>query len=391
VFLFRHALICLLLFFSPKVLFAQADPGIHFIDVDYSAALKQAEKESKIIFLVLCHSLATPCINLQAILEDSILGEYYNDHFINISLDAESIEGERISKDFNVNAFPTYLFISHEGSLVIRGQGVYGPERLIDLGMESLNPDIQIRNLQNAYELGERNEEVFYNYASVLFLNYDTLAREVAREYLDSFPAWTTRNRMEMVLRMVNKYNDRYYRNIVEKRYLYIKEFGEGIVDGNLTRIIEEYFNEMGENVSLTEVKQVYEEVFPSRKSEPLFDYFEMNYFDRTGNTTRYIEKAKTYVKKYTYLSWSSLNELAWAFYEKVDDQSALKIAVKWARKSIDQNNNHYNNDTLAALYYKLGNQKKALKYAERAIELANAAGEDPSETERLLSNIKNL
>jgi len=389
-FLYKHAFILLSLL-SAEILWGQHSPGILFRDIDFSTALIRAEQEDKIIFIVFCHTLSTPCQNLKEVLEDSLAGVYFNERFINIALDAESFDGGEVSEKFNVYSYPTYLFVSYEGLLIYRSQGVYDPVRLIALGNEASDPNNQVRNLRNSYEQGDRSEEVLYNYANALFLNDDTLSRKIAGEYLDSFPAWTTRKRMEMVLRIVEEYDDRFYRFLVDKRYLFIKEFGDRIVDGRLNQLIESHFNEMEDGADLAEVKQVYQDVFPSRKSGPFFDYYEMNYLERTGKTGQYIEKAKSYVKKYPSLSWNSLNELAWAFYEKIDDQSALKRAVKWARKSIGLNDNHYNNDTLAALYYKLGNQKRATKYAEKAINLAKTAGEDPSETESLLNKIKSM
>ena len=47
------------------------------------------------------------------------------------------------------------------------------------------------------------------------------------------------------------------------------------------------------------------------------------------------------------------------------------------------------NTDTVAALYYKLGKKGKALKNANKAIELAKATGEDYSSTELLIEKIK--
>ena len=48
-----------------------------------------------------------------------------------------------------------------------------------------------------------------------------------------------------------------------------------------------------------------------------------------------------------------------------------------------------YTNDTLAALYYRLGKRGKAIKTAERAILLARTNGEDYRDTQRLLDEIR--
>ena len=68
-----------------------------------------------------------------------------------------------------------------------------------------------------------------------------------------------------------------------------------------------------------------------------------------------------------------------------------LEKAVKWAEKSVELEDAYYNNDTLASLYYKTGDKKKAKKAAEHAIELAKENGEDYSATKELLDKIKKM
>ena len=68
-----------------------------------------------------------------------------------------------------------------------------------------------------------------------------------------------------------------------------------------------------------------------------------------------------------------------------------LEKAVKWAEQSVEMEDGYYNNDTLASLYFKVGNKKKAKKAAEHAIELAKQDGEDYSATKELLDKIMNM
>ena len=104
-----------------------------------------------------------------------------------------------------------------------------------------------------------------------------------------------------------------------------------------------------------------------------------------------YAPKAVEYFKKYPSEDYNQLNEAAWAFYESVEDAAMLKEAVKWAEKSVQLRSLYFNNDTLASLYYKTGDQKKAQKTAEKAIELAKADGEDYAATQELLEKIKKM
>ena len=47
--------------------------------------------------------------------------------------------------------------------------------------------------------------------------------------------------------------------------------------------------------------------------------------------------------------------------------------------------------DTMASLYYRLNNKKKAKKIANKAIAIGKAAGDDVSSTENLLKQIELL
>ncbi|HNL37511.1 MAG TPA: hypothetical protein PKH43_00210, partial [Saprospiraceae bacterium] len=112
-------------------------------------------------------------------------------------------------------------------------------------------------------------------------------------------------------------------------------------------------------------------------------------YFQNTGETDKYAQAAVDYFDKFPPDNWSELNEMAWSFYQNVDDPKMLEKALGWAKKSVAMEANYYNTDTLAALLYKTGKKKQALKEAKKAIELAKKSGDDYSGTEELIKQIK--
>jgi lysyl-tRNA synthetase class II len=85
----------------------------------------------------------------------------------------------------------------------------------------------------------------------------------------------------------------------------------------------------------------------------------------------------------------NQLNAIAWYYFENFADKKDLKAALNWVNRSISLNKNWYNLDTKANLLNKLGKKKEALATAEEAVKVAKAAGEDPSETERLIKELK--
>ena len=61
------------------------------------------------------------------------------------------------------------------------------------------------------------------------------------------------------------------------------------------------------------------------------------------------------------------------------------------ALESVEQESVFANNDTVAALYYKMGEKEEALAYAKIAIDLGKKEGADVSETQEMLRLIKKL
>ena len=86
-----------------------------------------------------------------------------------------------------------------------------------------------------------------------------------------------------------------------------------------------------------------------------------------------------------------NLMKLHGLFNRVIESKDLLKKAVKWSRKAVRLENNYFNNDTLAALYFKLGKKNKATKKAQKAIKLAKKSGDDYSETEHMLERISKL
>ena len=377
----------------PLFLFSQEDQlAIRFIDNDLSAAIQLAKEKDKIIFIDAYTTWCGPCKQMdREVFTDSTVGDFFNNNFINLKLDMEKGSGIETAKKYQVRGYPSFLFINAGGTLLHQGIGYQPISMFMAMAKQALDPNRQLPALKEAYEGGNRSEELLYNYAISLLEAGDEKGKVIGKEYLDTQDSWTTERNLTIIAQLATEYQDPYYNFIVEKRHLFIKEFGEGRVDATILRHIENHLFSNIEKLDLAEAKDIFVRTFPSSKAEPLFHNFELNYYDALGNKEIYIDKARQYVKKYPNLSASALNSLAWNFYEKIDDKKALKWATKWAKKSIKLQSSYYNNDTLAALYYKQIKKKQALKYANKSIELAKARGQDFSETSELLSRIQQL
>jgi len=79
------------------------------------------------------------------------------------------------------------------------------------------------------------------------------------------------------------------------------------------------------------------------------------------------------------------LNTKAWYIYENETGNEILMGAIKLIERSIELDENYYNTDTAAALHYKIGNTKMALRLVNKAIKIAKKNSTDFSSTTKLI------
>ncbi len=90
-----------------------ASAQISFFEGTWEDALKQAQKKNKVIFVDAFTDWCGPCKMMSAqTFTNTEVGTFFNDNFINVKLDMEKGEGPSFAKTYQVNAYPTLLFIN---------------------------------------------------------------------------------------------------------------------------------------------------------------------------------------------------------------------------------------------------------------------------------------
>ena len=128
--------------FKPKapVLTKKGDKGISFFEGSWQDALKKAKEEDKLIFLDAYASWCGPCkLMAKKTFTDEEVGDFFNDKFINFKMDMEkNEEGPRLSKKFQLNAYPSLFFVDGNEEIVHKGLGYLQPDQLMALGEEAV-------------------------------------------------------------------------------------------------------------------------------------------------------------------------------------------------------------------------------------------------------------
>ena len=143
--------------------------GIQFEHGTLAEAFEKAKKENKWVFVDTYTEWCGPCKALsKRVFPQKKVGDYFNLHFVNIKLDAEKGEGIEFAKKYNINAYPTLLFLKPNGDVMYTTKGAVSADVLIGDAKIAMNPSLQLTALEKRYANGERNLDFLLQYCAEL-------------------------------------------------------------------------------------------------------------------------------------------------------------------------------------------------------------------------------
>ena len=363
--------------------------GIVFFEGEWKEILTKAKAEDKLIFLDAYTDWCGPCKKMnKEVFSDQKVGDFYNEQFINVKMNMEKGEGQRLAIKYNVDKYPSLLFIDSNGKSVHQVVGYHPVPKFLNLGKTAANPQLRLASLNTRYLRGDRKPDFLRNYAMARLAVADGSHIKIAEEYLRTQRDWGTPQNIQFIFTFASDADSKMFDYIIANKGVFERVFGKQSVEAKIQQLIYSKLSQVGgDDASFAQVERLYAKVYPKKAAE-LTSRFKMAYFRQQQDADKYAEAAIDHYSKYEPTHADEINDVAWTFYEVVDNPQMLKRAVKWAKKSIKMDNTYFNTDTLAALYAKLGKKSKARKTALKAIALAREEGEDYSETQQLLQEL---
>lgn len=109
--------------------------AINFYKGDFKTALDEAKKQNKLVFIDAYTSWCGPCKMLSTkTFTDKEVGSYFNEHFINLSVDMEKGEGPNLANKYNVHHYPTLIIADPKGDRITFTVGYIIPEDMLAFG-----------------------------------------------------------------------------------------------------------------------------------------------------------------------------------------------------------------------------------------------------------------
>ena len=370
--------------------------GIKFGKQSFAQTLEQAKKENKLIFLDAFASWCGPCKLLDKnVFPKKEVGDYFNANFLNLHIDMEKGEGIEIAKKYSIYSYPTLLFINGDGKVVYKAAGYMSPQELISIAKEAVNPENTLENKIAKFEAGEKDPEFLMGLIKNTYATDFSLAQKVATRYFQTrTDATYSKEEAGMLLFFTKTIDDELYKIFTAKKAelstqipeSYLAEYDKKL---KLNTVLQKSFDantqSINESTFLAEGTKIYGE----KEAKQLLNKINMDLFFTQKKYDDYAKSALNYYQNPNDFATDELNNVAWNFYLYVTDNTLLTQVTQLCLEGIKKEENSQNTDTLANIYYKLGDNKNAKLWAKKSIEIAKAKGDEYASTEELLKKIK--
>ena len=115
------------------------EKGIRFIEQDWSKALATAKDQKKLVFLDIYATWCGPCKMLKKnTFSDDKVAAFFNEHFVNVSVDGEATVGPELVRKYSLEGYPTLIVTDSEGKPVLYSVGYMDAANLLKFAEEAI-------------------------------------------------------------------------------------------------------------------------------------------------------------------------------------------------------------------------------------------------------------
>ncbi|SDF79303.1 thioredoxin family protein [Chitinophaga filiformis] len=118
---------------------SRSENGIAFIEDNWDAAQKKAKTDKRLIFVDAYATWCGPCKLLKTTtFKDEATAAFFNDHFVNLSLNVEKGKGPDLATSWKIQGLPTLLVLDASGKILDQSVGYLKAEDLLAWGKQVL-------------------------------------------------------------------------------------------------------------------------------------------------------------------------------------------------------------------------------------------------------------
>ena len=324
----------------------------NFRHVSFAEGVAAAKAENKLVFIDFYTEWCGPCrMMANNIFPQKAVGDYFNEKFVCLKIDAEKGEGVELAKRFKVTAYPTFIVLdAHEKLLGTRVGGTNSGEEFISIIERIVDPEKTPERMKARYDGGERSADLISAYAGYLMEQAQGSRRpdqakidqatQIVKDYFNSLTAEQklAEENAFIYLQYAQSPMDEYGRYMVAHSDEFAPEVRETIAK-RMTELYENYLVSMMaayipyDKTGYENVKKEVEEqdLNADKHYDPVFRLIESY---ATGDMNAFLATCE---QEYDNLTEDYQGTLVFGMNDllQTDDPAALKRAVKFIRSKL--------------------------------------------------------
>ncbi len=381
-------------------LFAFSQTGVHFEHgLNWNQIQAKAKAENKSIFMDCYTTWCGPCKYMSnVIFPQETAGDFFNKNFINVKVQLDTTAGDNeevvkwykdahnISDKYDVKAYPTFLFFDANGKAIHKIVGGSEAEEFVEKSHAALTPETQYYTLLEKYESGEKSPAFLYNFAKASLSAYELeAAGEAAEAYLATQSDLYTKDNLQFISMFTQGSRDKGFRVMLEHPGKVDAVLGDGVAEKVVQDIIlkEDVFPRIFSSYSSAqspqdlpepnwnELSTFLNQKYPAQGAE-ISNYSKVVFYMNKNDWKNFSASVQDYMKVYgANATPEQLNNFAWTVFQNCDDAACITEALEWSKRSFTKEQNPAYIDTYANILYKLGRKDEAIKWEQKAMNIA--------------------
>ncbi|TRX69577.1 DUF255 domain-containing protein [Flammeovirga kamogawensis] len=356
--------------------------GIQFKNISIDEAEKIAQKEQKGIFISIGTSWCPNCNWMEnEILDSKKVGNFINDNYVSLSIDAESKKGIKIVEQLQLHTYPAYIYLQNDGTPLHLTVGEMTEADFIKTSKQAENPHYQYFTLKKKIESSKSiSTEDLAHYINTSYatntndsIQLQKFLNDITDEDIENKDIWSALKQATIHLGLHSEptlYVIKHAK-IIEDKYG-VKEIIVTI--NNAAKVSMRPFVANRDVAGWQELMSFLEDKLGKQGETLNFAYNPTFYLNIKDYATAYnkmeqgvstLSDRDKEVKGYLYRNW------AFNVYQYYNDEEKLKAANNWIDSAIEIHENSMNLETKAGLLFKLKEYDSAKEYALKAIDLS--------------------
>ena len=345
--------------------------GIDFQAKNWDEAVALAKAENKLIFLDAFTTWCAPC----KVMDDYVFthelgGELHNKNFVNLKMDMEKEIGPLFVSRYGVSAYPSFLYLTWDGTLVHKSHGFQNIEKFVREGNKALEPYRLERALNDRFNEGDRLPDFLYHLTYYRQNKNDMSYYQLVPMYLETQSDWNSRDNLKYIFDFVQDFDSEMFKHMSENKVAYSEIVGASAFNTKFKGFIDDAMENGGEPLTLERREQIYKLAYPGIADQMMTEY-KLDYYKDKNQLADYARTSYYYYTTYASDDEEAILQDLPLYEEYLDTSEARAFVREWHGRIAERDNSAMAWLRMARYQLQDGNFDKAKEIAKKAKKLA--------------------